>query len=200
MSRGFSLVESLVAITVLIVGVLGPLNIAARGIGDGLFARNQIVANYLAQEAIEIIVNKRYALAREYIYTPLPDGEGLFEQDDELWNCIPHDNLTPVCAARYQPGQLPSELTLVNFTNDQACTDSPGCYLIFNTASGLYLPPANLNQLGPNERGPVFRRDIQTTLISVSGGDVLKVFVTVEWKNKDVDKSLTVVEYLYSQG
>jgi prepilin-type N-terminal cleavage/methylation domain-containing protein len=58
-SRGFTLIESLVAITVLIVGVLGPLTIAARGISDGLYARNQIAANYLAQEAMEFVINLR---------------------------------------------------------------------------------------------------------------------------------------------
>ncbi len=59
--QGFTLVETLVAITILLIGVLGPLNIAARGIADGLYARNQISANYLAQEAIELIINKRNA-------------------------------------------------------------------------------------------------------------------------------------------
>src|SRR3989344_7135507 len=58
-TRGFTLIEALAAITVLIIGILGPLTLAARGISDGLFAKNQITANYLAQEALELVVNRR---------------------------------------------------------------------------------------------------------------------------------------------
>ena len=58
-NQGFTIVETLVAITILLVGVLGPLSIAANGIADGMFAKNQLTANYLAQEAIEMVINKR---------------------------------------------------------------------------------------------------------------------------------------------
>lgn len=58
-TKGFTLVETLVAITILIIGVLGPLALAARGISDGLFAQNQLTASLLAQEAIETIINRR---------------------------------------------------------------------------------------------------------------------------------------------
>lgn len=58
-NKGFTLVEALVAITVLVIGVLGPLTIAARGIADGLYAKNELAAKYLAQEAIEVVANKR---------------------------------------------------------------------------------------------------------------------------------------------
>ncbi len=54
---GFTLVEAMVAITILLIGVVGPLSILGRGIADGLFARNQIAANFLAQEALELITN-----------------------------------------------------------------------------------------------------------------------------------------------
>jgi len=53
-TQGFTLVESLVAITILIIGVLGPMMAATRGITDGLYAQNQLIATYLAQEALEL--------------------------------------------------------------------------------------------------------------------------------------------------
>ncbi len=56
---GFTLVEALVAIAILLIGVLGPLAAAVRGITDGMYARNQIIANFLAMEGMEKIINRR---------------------------------------------------------------------------------------------------------------------------------------------
>lgn len=58
-TKGFTLVETLIAITVLLTAVVGPLTIASRGLISASFARDQVSAFYLAQEAIEIIRNKR---------------------------------------------------------------------------------------------------------------------------------------------
>lgn len=53
--KGFTLIETLVAITILLVSIGGPLTIAQKGISSAVFARDQITAFYLAQEAIEYI-------------------------------------------------------------------------------------------------------------------------------------------------
>jgi len=54
MNKGFTIIESLVAITILIIGVLGPMTAATRGITDGYYAQNQLIATHLAQEALEL--------------------------------------------------------------------------------------------------------------------------------------------------
>ena len=53
--RGFTLVESLVAISVLLIGVLGPLVLATRAISDGISTKNKVTASYLAQGELEAI-------------------------------------------------------------------------------------------------------------------------------------------------
>ena len=58
-NRGFTLVEALVAISVLLLSVTGPLTIASRSLISAIFARDQITAFYLAQEATELIRNHR---------------------------------------------------------------------------------------------------------------------------------------------
>ncbi|MAF59283.1 MAG: prepilin-type N-terminal cleavage/methylation domain-containing protein [Candidatus Pacebacteria bacterium] len=58
-SRGFTIIETIVAITVLVVSVAAPLTLAARGLSSAFFARDQITAFYLTQEAVEFIRNKR---------------------------------------------------------------------------------------------------------------------------------------------
>ncbi len=57
--RGFTLIEALIAIAVLTISIAGPITIASRGIASAVFARDQITAFYLAQEAVEYIRNKR---------------------------------------------------------------------------------------------------------------------------------------------
>lgn len=52
---GFTLVETLVAITLLTISIAGPLYIAERSFSAARSARDQTIASYLAQEGIEYI-------------------------------------------------------------------------------------------------------------------------------------------------
>jgi hypothetical protein len=54
-SFGFSLLETLVALAIFTMGILGPLNLAAYSIRIATYARNQTIAYYLAQEVVEYI-------------------------------------------------------------------------------------------------------------------------------------------------
>ena len=54
---GFTLIETLVAISILMVAVASPLTIAQKGLASAIYAKDQIIASYLAQDAIEYIIN-----------------------------------------------------------------------------------------------------------------------------------------------
>jgi prepilin-type N-terminal cleavage/methylation domain-containing protein len=54
-TRGFTLVETLVAISVLLLALAGPLSIAADALSGAYYARDQITAFYLAQEGVEYV-------------------------------------------------------------------------------------------------------------------------------------------------
>lgn len=56
-SRGFTLVETLVAISILMVAVASPLTITQKGLASAIYAKDQIIASYLAQDAIEYLRN-----------------------------------------------------------------------------------------------------------------------------------------------
>jgi len=58
-SKGFTLIETLVAISILLVSISAPLTIASKGLASSYFAREQITAFYLAQDAVEYIRNTR---------------------------------------------------------------------------------------------------------------------------------------------
>ncbi len=58
-NKGFTLIETLVAISILLLSISAPLTIASKGLSSSYFARDQIIAFYLAQDAVEYIRNTR---------------------------------------------------------------------------------------------------------------------------------------------
>ena len=57
--KGFTLIESLIAITVMLVAVVAPMSLAQDGITAARLAQDQIIAFYLAQEGVEVVRNMR---------------------------------------------------------------------------------------------------------------------------------------------
>ena len=57
--RGFSLVEALISITVLMISVAAPLKLAGDGVNSASIAEQQIVAFYLTQDAMEYVKNMK---------------------------------------------------------------------------------------------------------------------------------------------
>ena len=58
-NKGFTLIETFVAITILLIAMTGPLYLVTKGLATSKMAKGQITSMYLAQEAIEYIRNIR---------------------------------------------------------------------------------------------------------------------------------------------
>lgn len=56
-NRAFTLIETLVAIAILMIAIAGPLTVAHKGYTSALDARNQSIAINLAQEGMEFLNN-----------------------------------------------------------------------------------------------------------------------------------------------
>src|ERR1035437_529341 len=57
--HGFSLIETLIAVSILMIAIAGPLSLVQAGLFSSIHQRNQVTATYLAQEALEYIKNIR---------------------------------------------------------------------------------------------------------------------------------------------
>ncbi len=58
-NAGFTFVETLVAIAILLLAIAGPLTLGSQGLTASRVARDQVVATFLGQEAIEFARNMR---------------------------------------------------------------------------------------------------------------------------------------------
>lgn len=56
---GFTLVETMVAIFILMIAVISPMSIASHALSSARFAKEQVTAFYLAQEGVELARNIR---------------------------------------------------------------------------------------------------------------------------------------------
>ncbi len=54
-NKGFTIIETLVAVAILMISIAGPLTIAQKGLTAAIYARDQITAAFLAQENMELI-------------------------------------------------------------------------------------------------------------------------------------------------
>jgi len=75
-ATGLTLIETLVAITILLTGVVLPMSVYSNSIADARYAGDKLTAYYLAQEAIEFI---KYRINTEF-----NNGDGWFST---LPNC-----------------------------------------------------------------------------------------------------------------
>lgn len=57
--KGFTMIETLVAVFILMLSITGPLYFVSQSIQSAYYARDQVTAFYLTQESIELIKNIR---------------------------------------------------------------------------------------------------------------------------------------------
>ena len=52
-NHGFTIIETLVAIAILMISIAGPLAVASKSLTAALYAKDQMTASYLVQEGVE---------------------------------------------------------------------------------------------------------------------------------------------------
>jgi len=57
--RGFTLLETMVAVTLLAVAIVAPMSLTAQSLASAYYARDEVTAFYLAQEGLEAVRNVR---------------------------------------------------------------------------------------------------------------------------------------------
>lgn len=181
--KGFTLLETLVAVAIIMVAIGSAFGLAPEGLIGARFARNQTIATYLAQEALEITHN-----ARDNAMFFGPDSSDPLNWLSGISQCINRACTVSAVNATVEPcptgtGCLPLRVRL-----------APDGSSIFENSTDL---------IDPNTQPSIFTREIMVkkvlnNTIGVDRDDT-EVLVTakVSWKEGIVTKKTEVSESLF---
>ena len=169
---GFTLVETLIALSIFTVSIVALMSVLAQGISDIGYAKRKTIAGYLAQEGIEHIRNMRDG----YVLYSEETGNNWTKFKAKLSSC----NLNGECG--FDNSVYPTDADFIF-----KCTSNPnGCILYLN--NGNY----NSNSIG-NDSG--FTRKIWMSTIN---SDEVKIFSTVSWIQGSGPFNVTFSENLFN--
>jgi len=89
-SSGFTLVETLVAIAILMIAIAGPLTVAEKGLSASIYARDQLIGSYLAQDGMEYIKNMADT-------NQINISHGTYQDTNDQWMTANNQDLTKLC-------------------------------------------------------------------------------------------------------
>ncbi len=169
--KGFTLLETLVALSILTSAVVGPLTLAFYSIRSAGLSQNQLTAFYLAQEAIEYVKNQRdnnVLQSNNWLQGLAPagsPGNGLCRNNKGCTVDIPYDNI-------------------------QICPSKKNCpKMRYSSDTGFYHQNASLGVESP------FDREINLDYISSYEE---KISVTITWKERFGTRSFTLEENIFN--
>lgn len=182
--KGFTLVETLVAVTILTLAVAGPLFTANRAIVAAQNARDQLIASYLAQEGIEYM---RAIRDDEYLAAYEDGGANV---STSAWTnfhtSTSQCNATSVSAKACTLNPWPVASPQLN-SCDTATVGS--CAPLNKTSSGI----VRYTQSSAGTVVTRFTRTIQ--VIDVSPNDA-RIVSTVSWNFHSVPYSVSISDHL----
>ena len=183
--KGFTLIETLVAILILAMAIGALLTLASGGFFTIRYAKNDIVANNLLQESLEYIRNERDTWAQQG--RTWTDWIASFPDQ-----CKTDDG----CTINTYSGLDPQE----PFAN--SCTDPTTCYMTYFADSGFYgYPGNNLFDGGQTMQQTSFVRTIsikQASIVDTEDPQYI-ITATMKWMNglnqKTISQSITLTNW-----
>lgn len=168
--KGFTLIETLVAIAIFAFAITGLISISASGVFNTNFVKNKFTASYLALEGAELVHNIRDSASIQGII-----WDGIFLNTDFLKNCSNGD-------ACYIDATTPGAALIVN-----KCPAPDACPLMNYRKSTAQF---NYDTLDGDNVESIFKRTI-----TVTGGfgatPEVKVISKVEWNQGADPHSVT---------
>jgi type II secretory pathway pseudopilin PulG len=188
-NSGFSLIETLIAVSILMIAIAGPLSLVQAGLFSSIHQRNQVTATFLAQEAIEYIKNIRDSNSYTNNSGTLtdwlkgPDGSRLVNADNS-GTCGSNNNgcyIDPYgklgAGNTYIQSVSASNLPLRQYS------DGNGNFMYYSYGAGGVISP--------------YTRKV--TIAPVAGtSDEVTVSVTMGWKDNSTPRTYTVSENIYN--
>ena len=166
-ARGFTLVETIIALFLIVSALAGPFTLATRGIFSAKFSKNKLAALNLAQEGLEIIRQMR---------------------DTNILNDADWRGLSGPCPA-------PCTILANGDYNVDAIHDQPGVVLSQNISPLLFQDGFYDRQSGET-RQPSFTRTVRICSGGCVAGE-MQITSEVTWQEGGMQRWVTVEEKLY---
>jgi type II secretory pathway pseudopilin PulG len=198
---GFTLIEALVAISILMIAVASPITMAQKSLVASMFSRDQMIATFLAQDALEGIKNARDQIAM--------NGTSTDSWLKGLENCICDPIASQVCDFNN------NNVKSCNINTTKTLSDGSDYISSFASKSAILPVEALYEGTSPNRffkmftlsggEPTKFKRAINIELNpnrdSTTGGfnsNEARVQVRVFWDSQMGEKKIDVTLYIYN--
>ncbi len=169
--KGFTLIETFIAISILMIAVVGPITIAQRSLSSAKFSRDRVIAYYLAQDAVEYIRSIRDDSYLQGKYWD--DADGFFSRISQC-----RSNSTVATQWCYLDTQRTYDENKSLFPGASNPASFPN--LNYNTVTGVY----NYDNLSSDNQPTSFTRSISIRNASTQNGeDEIVIQVDVHWES-----------------
>ena len=181
---GFSLVETLVAVSLLLIIIVGPMSISAKTAKSSSFASEQVQAFFLAQEGLELVQKARDDLRLKQQKGDITDAWGEFTDNSGVYGSC----FTTGCGLEWST-------TTESLARPISCTSANSNCIIYknNTDNkrSFFTHTSSGNTVRP------FSRKI--TFSDAVPGREIKVTSTVTWRTGSLvaGQSVSVHTYLF---
>jgi len=179
--KGFSLVETLVAVAILTIGIAGPLTAVFRALNSAEVAKAKISAFYFAQEGIETI---RYIRDTNILDSMNPDWLSYLNSRCEV---PPPGGNTPCMIQNVLDASGGMGQRLLHNCMGGGCTA-----IRYDISAGLYGRGG-----GMDDPFTVFTRSI-TAKETIPAGREAEIVVTVDWSLKGMNYSYVLQETMFN--
>lgn len=180
-SKGYSLVEVLIAISILLVTIVGPLTIAQKGLKNATYAKQQNTAFFLAQEALEAVVKIREDQALEAYVASKDDRNTAFDYWEDVEALGKDSGGNDICTS-----VDPCGFDIENDMTPFLCSEQTCDLFIVDNGRTRY-------QHDNSGEPTVYRREV----ILDSDGDRIRAQATVSWGDRE-DQKLTLETFVYN--
>jgi prepilin-type N-terminal cleavage/methylation domain-containing protein len=194
MHRAFTLIETLVAISIVTVAVSGPLVTASRAIVAAEVARDQLIASYLAQEGIEYM----HAMRDDAYLAAYSIGDPS-TASSRAWNdFFSGDSPSSITPCRSQSCELdPTQIIGVDTDSSPGAESNPNraLHTCESTCAPLYLNASHVyTQVASGNTKTPFTRKLDIS--QVGSGSEAKVVSKVSWNFHGVPYSVTITDHI----
>jgi len=140
MTKAFTLIEALVAISILMIAIASPMTLAQKGLSTAVLSKDQMIASFLAQDVIEAVKNIRDQVAVSQTLGDWLTGDG----SQFLFPCMCNP-ISENCSFDVQPPDFPRfcqiDTTVSKWDN------------IAITQGNSYSPKLKISYTSPNING-----------------------------------------------